>query len=172
MRACGITAPPPVRFPVLPFVWVCLLQAVAATAERVSADREECVASASAACLPCQTNPPSACASAREQRTPPLAPAHDHPLLSLFDISLCPRGSATQSLSFGFSTITSLALQICQMQLSSRTGNRPSRPCEHSRIHNITMPLCFAPSLSCTRVPGDSPASTDMPVALAVVTSF
>lgn len=50
--------------------------------------------------------------------------------------------------------MTSLVPQICQIALSSRTGNRPSRQGEQLAVYGITVPLCFAPSMSCTRVPG------------------
>ena len=55
-----------------------LLRAAAATADRVRADLEERVASASAAGLPRHANPLSAGPSSRDQRSPPRAPAHHH----------------------------------------------------------------------------------------------
>ena len=64
--------------------------------------------------------------------------------------------------------MTSLVPQICQIALSSRTGNRPSRQGEQLGVYGITVPLCFAPSMSCTRVPGvGDPALAALPAVAA-----
>jgi hypothetical protein len=67
--------------------------------------------------------------------------------------------------------MTSSVPQICQIALSSRTGNRPSRQGEHWGVYGITVPLCLAPSISCTRVPGvgDPALAALSPVAVRAV---
>jgi hypothetical protein len=82
MRACGITVPlRRVKLPLGSLSWGVLLQAAAATAQPIPASSQIRPAAAPSACLPRQTNPPSACPPPCQQLNPPPAPAHhSHPL--------------------------------------------------------------------------------------------